>query len=65
MSGGPVAVYNGKLYSTQDIVYLLAVLAPTRRNERMRKRLHRMLRNLEKEAICESRSTSAHRSCAR
>lgn len=43
------AVHNGKLYSTQDIVYLLAVLAPTRKNERTRKKLHRMLRRLEKE----------------
>ena len=50
MSGAVrAAVHNGKLYSTQDIVYLLAVLAPTKRNEKTRKTLHGMLRRLEKE----------------
>lgn len=48
MSAELVAVHNGKVYSTQDIVYLLAVLAPTRRNESTRKRLCRMLRGLER-----------------
>ena len=51
------AVHNGKLYSTQDIIFLLAVLAPTKKNEKTRKSLHRMLHRLEKEATCESRST--------
>lgn len=45
------AVHNGKLYSTQDIVYLLAVLAPTKRNEKTRKNLHRMLRGLEENKV--------------
>ena len=45
------AVHNGKLYSTQDIIFLLAVLAPTRKNERTRKKLHRMLRRLEENKV--------------
>ena len=52
MSGAVrAAVHNGKLYSTQDIVYLLAVLAPTRRNEKTRKRLHKMLHSLEENKV--------------
>lgn len=36
--------------NTQDIIFRLAVLAPTRKNKRKRKRLHKMLHSLEKEA---------------
>lgn len=46
-----IAVHNGKIYSTHDIIYLLAVLAPTRRNDKIRKRLREMLRDIERRAI--------------
>lgn len=32
-----------EVYSTQDVIYLLAVLAPTKRNRRLRKKLHKLL----------------------
>lgn len=51
MSTTPVIVHDGKAYSTQDIVYLLAVLAPTKRNKKTRKRLRGMLHDLERRTI--------------
>lgn len=35
--------------NTQDIIFRLAVLAPTRKNKRKRKKLHKMLCSMERD----------------